>query len=349
MQLLFLPAIYSPISILKVPDSFYDKNHSCGNTGNGNDNKKKSHETDLGTYCQSKNEKCGIILDFLKLNGRSLLTSNLQILREDALKSSISVFADNFDSLIDKVLYPVYEKRFLNRHQLLRVKEKRNSASLGPNTFDEKKTKLEASIFVDGLGETMKRLFNVFYVLNCEDGNDERGHMHDWGRHIGTTLANLNFLLDIEYENNWINFKKESTINPKSEIEMRYADVATENLQAQLRALLSDIFPLTAISLTDIASLLGYSNDFEMEKLNLTKCKVMNLTKNSTCKTKMSMKINKNLYPIHGLDPFNKLTKMCDINQHLQDWMQDIGISASGKGKIELLIFNTQSKCFEII
>ena len=88
---------------------------------------------DIKSYCISKSEKCKVVLDYLILDGQFLLNSNLQILREDALRMAINHFAENFHSLMEKIIFPIYEKRFLARHNFL----EKNSAHYKESIFPE--------------------------------------------------------------------------------------------------------------------------------------------------------------------------------------------------------------------
>ena len=307
----------------KVPLGFFEKTHFCGKKI-ANVVYEETYESDMKTHCEKFNDKCKTILNFLKLDGKSLFNTNLQILREDSLKFAINVFAQNFDSLIDKVIYPVYEKRFLIRHQFLQTKSNaRNSSLYELHERNTKQTKAETTIFIDGLVKTIRRLFNIFYVLNCESSTDNPYFMHKWEKDIGTSLANLNFLLDTDYENNWYRFKKESTIRPQSQTQMTYAGVATENLQKQLRATFSNLFLTSRISVTDIIGLLGYANNFEIENLDFSKCTKRYGRMKKECILKSAMKINHKLHPIHGFDPFHPEKNVCDLDLLLQSWIHN--------------------------
>lgn len=278
----------------------------------------------MKTHCEKLNGKCKTILNFLKLDGKSLLNTNLQILREDSLKLAINVFAHNFDSLIDKVIYPVYENRFLIRHQFLNTKLNAQNTSIHElNERNTKQTKAETTTFIDGLVRTIRRLFNIFYVLNCESSADNPYFMHNWEEDIGTSLANFNFLLDTDYENNWYRFKKESTIRPQSQTKMTHAAVATENLQKQLRTTMSTLLPISDISVTDMIGLLGYANNFEIENLDFSKCTKRHGRMKKECNLKSAMKINHKLYPIHGFDPFDPEKNFCDLDLLLRSWIHN--------------------------
>ena len=117
---------------LQVPIEFYDATHFCGKSNDGhNTNSLLDH--DIKSYCISKSEKCKVVLDYLILDGQFLLNSNLQILREDALRMAINHFAENFHSLMEKIIFPIYEKRFLARHNFL----EKNSAHYKESIFPE--------------------------------------------------------------------------------------------------------------------------------------------------------------------------------------------------------------------
>ena len=85
-------------------------------------------------------------------------------------------------------------------------------------------------------------------------------------------MANLNYHLDIEYEENWNKFKRNSLIRPSLDSEMRYTDVASESLQIQLREMMTNLLTISDLSLTDMVGLLGYSSDFDTAQYHSSKC-----------------------------------------------------------------------------
>ena len=89
----------------------------------------------------------------------------------------------------------------------------------------------------------------------------------------------------------------------------------------------------SGISVTDMIGLLGYSNDFDIEQFDSSKGNKSNGTGDVLCSLKNCIKINQNLYPIHGFDPFNRRNRICDLNLYLKSWMDYLHEMASRDSK----------------
>ena len=148
----------------------------------------------------------------------------------------------------------------------------------------------------------------------------------DWDRYYGTLVANMNFQLDKDYEQFWHALKTSDCSETFLKHTMFQTNVGSSQLQNDLVRLLDIIIPSQNISLTDVLGLLGYSNSFEVNEIELKTdvsnvngidCSTFDASFQSTCRNIESMNV---LHPLHGLDPMHLKRTACNLGLYFERW-----------------------------
>ena len=241
------------------------------------------------------------MLTFLILDGPFSINSNLQLLMEDARKMFGTVFTNTFDSLMDKVISPIFKQRFSKRislsgsrtkedQRLLSFKTKGDCIKLGPR----------CSVILNRFINTIHRLSNIFFVLNIEH-KESAPVLHNWKRNVGTLLANINYLLDDKYERRWKYIRDQSSKEENWDKNSKMANVAKVNMHDELTDLFNDMIPDQNISLPDMLGLLGFADGERTEETMEKELK----------------------YSLPGFDPlFHKPKSNCNLHYYFQSWVQ---------------------------
>ena len=288
------------------------------------------HNKRMATYCLENSAKCRSIIQYLTADGRHSTLANLDIIYQDAMTQSPLRYAKDFDELVSNIVYPIYLKRFSERigrfeqsHTAFKISTVKGCSEYG----------LDCLVAFNFVESTLNTFYRIFHVLNKEFDTSMPSSIFDWERHYGTTVANMNFQFDRNYEENW-QLLKTSTIESLFHAQI---DVASAQLQNDLVQLLDSVMPSYNISLTDVLGLIGYSNsltlneevalgkdthcfEFDNNKTgieNETVCALFDESFRSTCR---NIKVLKDLHPLQGLDPLNIESPPCDLGIYAEKW-----------------------------
>ena len=311
------------MDLQSVPQQFFKNNlHICKDTQNCAPEKHLKNA--LKYHCIEANEKCKEVLLFLTLNGRFSVMVNLHFFYQDAMTDFAEFSIKNFDDLIDQIIYPIFQKRFSSKNSLLRM------TSVGQSIDSEIKTNedcvsygSDCTVSVDHFIDTLADFYGKFAVINKEFEASSSKTFFKLERYYGTLIANLNFQLDMDYEQAWHLLKSSKTdvssLNGK-------ANVASSQLQNDLSLLLDSIMPASNISLTDLIGLLGYSRSFDISDLSPTttvpKITLQNFSASQATKEPKLRQYEflNNLHPLHGFDPMHTADVPCDLEMYLEHW-----------------------------
>ena len=268
-------------------------------------------------YCIEESQKCRDILLYLIIDGRHSTVTNLEIIYQEAMTQSFFAYADNFDELVNEIVYPIYSKRFSGRigrfsrsHRAFRITTAKKCEEYGP----------ECSTVLNHLESTMKRFYSIFHVLNNEFDGSMSSHFFNWERYYGTLVASMNSEFDGNYERMWKSLNSPKT---ESQVLITQTDVAFDKLQNDLIKLLGTVIPSNNISLTDFLGLIGYNNALKTKnnakRERDNNCMTFVESFRPTC---MNLNILRDLYPLPSLDPLRMGKSTCDLGIYLENWIK---------------------------
>jgi hypothetical protein len=248
--------------------------------------------------------------------------STLEIIYQEAMMQNSLTYAENFDELVSKIVYPIYSKRFSGRirrfsrsHRAFRITTVKGCEEYGP----------ECSIALNLLESTMNKFYSIFHVLNKQFEGSISSSLFDWERYYGTLVASVNSEFDGNYERMWQSLKIQKTESPILTLQV---GVAFAKLQNDLKKLLDTMIPSNNISLTDFLGLTGYSNALSLgnfQTKNQAKrerdnsCMEFDESFRPTCR---NLKILRDLYPLPSLDLFLTEKTTCDLAIYLENWIK---------------------------
>ena len=205
----------------------------------------KHNDFIFGCYCIESNLKCRDIVLFLKSSGRFRAQAVGKALHQELRMAIDDTFANNFDEMVEKVMYPAFLRRFGNRYDILQkgldsinpetssIKSFRNCLDDGPDCI----------IAMNTINFLLHKTFRIFNVLNQDIKPKNKSLTLARKRNQGTLIANLNFLL-----------KKDST---KSEL----PTVAISELNSNLAELGEMVAPSNVATLPQFIQFLGYTQN----------------------------------------------------------------------------------------
>ena len=259
---------------------------------------------------------------------------NINVLNEEAMKSFGRVFVERFDGLLDKIVDPIFIKRFSKRlHNLHLYRNKTEQAVI---VLEDKKqcTAMgqDCLLAIGALSNLLKKFHAIFSVFSMDLGPSSNPELRKWDRNIGTLISNFNFLVDSKYELAWDTLRKDAS-SPMTETDLTnyvaraanyiaqatQPDFALVGLQNDLTKLLSRILPAQTISVTDMVGLLGFSETFGTT--TTFNCSYSHSNEAMACRKLNELKVAKDLHPLHGFDVKSHTVEECDFGLHLARWL----------------------------
>ena len=314
----------------------------------------------LGCYCVEQNERCREILQFLTLDGIFNVMGNIQLIHQDAMVLYDKTFVKTFDILIEKIVYPIFTKIFSSKWALLlkntfdrypEVQEYPNSRDIRniKTMQDCKKDGLNCTVALNRLDDTLNKFYRKFAILNKEYSSSIYSSQIDSDRYYGTLVANMNFQVDMDYEQFWHSLKTSERSQTLPKHSMFQTNVASAQLQNDLIRLLGTVISSNNISLTDVLGLLGYNNMFSVNDMkskieasneNELYCSTFDKHFQSTCRNLASIDV---LLPMQSFDPMHINRTGCDLGLHFERWnkyIQLIGNATNNmiQGDLNLII-----------
>ena len=203
----------------------------------------------LGCHCIETNLKCRDILLFLKSSGRFRAQAVGKALHQELRLAIEDTFANDFDEMIEMVMYPAFLRRFRKRYgNLQKGLDNMNLAFSSIKTFQNcLDDGPDCIVAMNTINSLLHKTFRIFNVLNQDIRPQNKSLTLARRRNRGTLIANLNFLLDND--------------SAKSEI----PTVAMSELQSNLAELGEMIAPSGAITLPQTLQLLGYTQNLGIE------------------------------------------------------------------------------------
>ena len=287
-----------------VPESFFITPHPhCKNHDGTWRHERGEHA--VGCHCIEDYSDCRKIVQFLTLDGKLSIKKNINILFSEVVVSFPKAVATNFSTMITDMMYPIFERRFSQKHEFLRKKNSEDALKA-----DNIKTEVDCLAYgtdcvvaLDRLNDTIQKLYRVFSVLN-KDSSEllKPASSIDMSPYLGTLLANLNFQVDDDQ-----------------------SGVASFELKQDMKKLLASIIPSSEMSLTDMISFLGYS-DISGDS-SRTKVKSKNSILNSTtdCPTRQN---STNEYStisrssqLKRIEKTTQIQNGCNFNKYMQRWI----------------------------
>ena len=154
-------------------------------------------------------------------------------------------FVGSFDDLIDEVMYPIFDENFSKKYSYLHNinNDSRYHKVVEIDTVGKCHLNGEDCIAaLNSLDDLLYRCFGKFSVLNQDLNSDNAPSKLTADRYYGTLLANMNFQLAND---------QPTTIQQ---------NVATFQLELELRRLINTLIPSQTMTLTEIIGSLGYSD-----------------------------------------------------------------------------------------
>ena len=295
--------------------------------------------------CVEKSKECRKILQYLTIDGRHSILSNLEIIYQDVTTQNAFTYAESFNGLVSNIIYPIYSKRFSKRinffksdHDAFKISSINECLKYGQDCL------VALTLF----GSTLKTFYGTYHVLNKEFDGSMSSSLFNWETYYGTLVANTNFRFDITYEEMWnlMKISKFESVSMNTEV-----DVSSTRLQKDLVELLETILPSNNISLPDFLALIGYNDVFTLGNSNgqderdfEKNCSAFKDRFHSSYK---NFHILKELYPLLSIDPFHMQKAPCDLGIYFEKWIEylsnlkqfsNIDSTNSAKGKISKFI-----------
>ena len=187
----------------------------------------------LGCHCFEQNKKCREILLFLKQSKRFRALAVANALYHEIRLSSNSSFSVSFDTMLDDIVYPAFERKFKHRHVV-----KQEGCQPLQDCFDNDP---DSVVAFNTMNNLLQRVFRVYYVMNKDIKPPSDSTLVGRKRHHGTLIANLNFLLK------------------EGEPDNKMPTVAISKLQDDLIGLGKWIAPTQKLTIPEVMQLLGYT------------------------------------------------------------------------------------------
>ena len=198
----------------------------------------------MGCYCIQSNENCREILWFLKHVGRFGVMSIANILYNEISLSIEDAFAESFDAMIENIVYPAFFRKFSKRSEAMKKAftdqpHRVSSSNIFKKCIDDGP---DCAVALTTMNNLLFKVFRVSHVLNIDIRPTVNSSMIARQRRQGTLIANLNFLLDDQTQEN------------------EHRSVAYTELETDLRKLGELVIPTQPLSLPQILKLLGYTH-----------------------------------------------------------------------------------------
>ena len=259
---------------------------------------------------------------------------NIELIHQEAMVLYEKTFVKTFDILINQIVYPIFTKRFSLKWALLLnntfnrdlavqeypdIRDIRNIITLE----DCENFGLNCTVSLNRLDDTLNKFYRKFAILNKEYDSSIYSSQVNSDRYYGTLVANMNFQLDMDYEQLWHALKTSEHTQTLPTRTMFQTNVASFQLQNDLVRLLDNIISSQNISLTDALGLLGYDNIFGVNNMK-SKTEISNGNElncsthvQSACRNSASANI---LHPLHGFDPMHMRRTACDLELYFERW-----------------------------
>ena len=184
---------------------------------------------------------------FLRKARRFQAKAVSDLLYKEILTNLDFQFVQNFDEMIDNLVYPAFVRMFENRHlSMMNESEYQLDNTPSIKTFEHcLNDEPDCIVALSTINTLLNKVFRVFYVLNQDIRLPNNRTSTTRERNQGTVIANLNFLLDLHTTNYH---------DPK---------VASSLLRHDLEKLGRLIAPYQTLTLPDIMQLLGYTQGIE--------------------------------------------------------------------------------------
>ena len=198
----------------------------------------------FGCHCIESNVKCREILLYLKKSGRFQSLAIANILYQELQLSFGSTFAESLDDMIEDIIYPAFMRKFQHR-QITTGLQIKNFSS-GTERLETFKDCIangpDCSVALNSMNDLLSKSFRIFNVMSNDLRLAVNSSLIIIERQMGTLLANLNFLLEVEHEN-----------------DKEWPTIAFSRLQSDLRKLGRLIYPTQTMTIPEVAQLLGFT------------------------------------------------------------------------------------------
>ena len=204
----------------------------------------------MGCYCIESNDKCRKILLFLKHFGRFRAMAVANILHREIKQAFEYPFANSFDEMIEKIVYPAFLRRFRERYESRPV-QLQNQSSEAPSI------KILQSCLEDGpdcivalntMNDLLYKVYRIFHIMNKDIRPSLNSSLIARDRHKGSLVANLNFLLTEDLSNS------------------KHPTAALSQLHRDLEKLGRLVTPAETLTLPEFLHLLGYTQNLGLMK-----------------------------------------------------------------------------------
>ena len=234
-----------------VPETFFSTIHPhCKYLAENSPHELR--QSSVGCHCIEDSLPCREILQFLTFKGRFAVNGILKMLFNDVIVSFPTTSVNNFNTMMEEMIYPIFTDKFSKKFSFL----KKKGQNVVQNVIKIKTESdcvsygLDCIVAIDRLNNTIQNFYRIFAILNKEYGGGNTSSKFEVKRNLGTLVANLNFQLGSN--------DVENLRTPDKSYEPAY--VHSIQLQNDLRNLLGNIVPSNEITLTDMLSLLGYTD-----------------------------------------------------------------------------------------